>query len=75
MLMFLVSLLHIFQGCGIRSFPIGGILDAPTQVTGSPTSTAVINNSVFVSKLIRFVVFLAIFYVFNVLDNLFNIIG
>jgi hypothetical protein len=45
--------LIIFQGCGIRTFPIGGILDAPTQVTGSPTSTIAINNGVFVSKLLR----------------------
>ncbi len=43
------------QGCGIRNFPIGGILDAPTQLTGSPTSTAIINNAVFVSRLVRFV--------------------
>ncbi len=47
--------IQFIQGCGIRTFPIGGILDAPSQVTGSPTSTAVINNAVFVSKLIRLV--------------------
>jgi len=52
---------YIFQGCGIRNFPIGGILDAPTQLTGSPTSTAIVNNAVFVSRLIRFVALL-IFY-------------
>ena len=50
--------IQFIQGCGIRTFPIGGILDAPSQVTGSPTSTAVINNAVFVSKLIRLVFFL-----------------
>ena len=49
--------IQFIQGCGIRTFPIGGILDAPSQVTGSPTSTAVINNAVFVSKLIRLVFF------------------
>ncbi len=43
----------IFQGCGLRSFPIGGILDAPTQFSGSPVSTAFVSNAVFVSKLTR----------------------
>ena len=51
---FLLSFkIKIFQGCGLRSFPIGGMLDAPTQVTGTPVSSAVVQNSVFVSSVKR----------------------
>jgi len=51
-----IKLVMLLQGCGIRSFPIGGLLAAPTQNTGTPTNPAVnILDSVFVSKIVRWV--------------------
>jgi len=48
-----VNLNEKFQGCGIRTFPIGGVLDAPTQRAGTPVTSAVLTNLVYVSKVIR----------------------
>lgn len=41
------------QGCGLRTFPIGGILDIAGQTTGTPTSSVAVPNAVFVSKTLR----------------------
>ena len=47
-----ISICYVFllQGCGIRTFEIGGIMDASTQHTGTPYSTGYLSNKVFVNK-------------------------
>ncbi len=51
----MLTCIIFFQGCGLRTFPIGGVLEAPGLVTGIPTIAATLNNALYVSKLLRLV--------------------